>query len=376
MSSGLIAYAISGPTGVGKTEVALKLAHLINGELISIDSVQVFKHLRIGANKYECKPEEPCQHLIDQVLPSQDYNANTFFLSLKEKMIDVYSKKKVPILVGGTAFYYDWIFTGKPSVPEIPKSVREYVDTLLSEFSWDVNLDILSKIGFQKPSSINQNDNYRLKRCLEIFLFTGKTRDAFPRRKDVYLSTIEWIPVYLTSSRIAMYRGADKRCEKMILDGLIEETITLMRSGELVKHTSAGRAIGYAEAIEFIEELLKSSDLDYKIRAFLVFLDRFQSSTRDLIRKQESWFSNKLCNFVRIHRNFENTEDCRTIAENLANIMLLGKKLSDLFESTQSSSRLCNAKCLRNYRSINCYFKESSNVLTFIHIIEEFLRSN
>lgn len=373
----LIAYAISGPTGIGKTDIALRLAQILNGELLSIDSVQVFKFLSIGANKYQVKHDEPYQHLVDQISPCQEFNSNMFFDSLIVNMKDIYEKKKIPILVGGTAFYYDWIFTGRPSIPEIPKSVRDFVTSVLDKDKWHFNIQNLQALSYEKPPSINTNDIYRLQRSLEIFLFTGRSRDSFPRIKNEFLSSIKWFPVYLNSSRAALYRVVDQRCEEMILEGLIEETVDLMKNGLIVQNTSPARAIGYNETIRFISEYVGSFRFEAKVRIFQKYLEEFQASTRELIRKQDSWFSRKLHNFLCIYKHMGVADENQKIADRLSNI---STRDDSGWDEIKSSSDILKAKrdnrSLRQYKTCQKIFDNQLSVIQYLEKLDEYLVNN
>lgn len=127
------AVIIAGPTGVGKTDLAVHLAKRLGGELISCDSVQVYKHLEIGANKDRF--EEPAQHLLDIVELDEAFTAADFYQRCLDTMVEVCGRGKVPILVGGTGFYMDWLVRGRPSAPPTDPVVAEQVQVELEPLS-------------------------------------------------------------------------------------------------------------------------------------------------------------------------------------------------------------------------------------------------
>lgn len=274
------AIVLAGPTGVGKTALALELAKLLNGELISCDSVQVYRHLEIGANK-ERLPEAIPQHLIDFVDLDTPFTAADFYDKCFETMEDILSRKKVPILVGGTGFYLDWLVRGRPSAPhtdpDTMKLVNEEVDALLS---WQDKIALLRSVDPEYAERLLDNDVYRLKRALTVYRQTGRPLSSFPKS---WPKEWDWRCFYLTMDREPLNRNIDLRCEKMIEKGLIQETKGLLESGLLKKDSTAGRSIGYQESIAFLEGARTS-------KSFLEYLKNFQAVTRQYSRRQETWF--------------------------------------------------------------------------------------
>ena len=300
MTSRPLVIAVSGPTGIGKTEFAVELAKRVNGELISCDSVQVFKHLNIGANKYYPSVSDPPQHLVDIIEPTCNFSAGDFVKLCLSAVNEVISRRKVPIVVGGTGLYFDWLINGQPTAPVVSLSTIDNVKRIIhQDADWSHSLRRLVAIDPEYAANINENDYYRLTKAIGCFEEFGAPLSSFKRRKN---NEHEWIGFYLTADREQIFRTIDRRCEKMIENGLVEETFDLMNKGVLLKDTMAARSIGYKETIDFIEGLLKSQT-DSRI-LFEQYITEFSTATRNYARKQETWFSNKFkSEFTWLNRN-------------------------------------------------------------------------
>ena len=137
---------IAGPTGVGKTDLAVCLARMLNGELLSCDSVQVYHELCIGANKWIPKQDEPPQHLVNLVSWRDSFSSADFYAACQAKMHEVLSRGNVPILVGGTGFYLEWVMHGRPASPPTDLEAMSRVEQDISQDdSWEQSLDDCEK---------------------------------------------------------------------------------------------------------------------------------------------------------------------------------------------------------------------------------------
>ena len=296
---------LSGPTGVGKTAIAVLLGSLLDGEIISCDSVQVYNELVIGANK-ETKLSIP-QHLVDLVSwQERNFTNADFHARCLEKIDEIISRGKVPLLVGGTGFYTKWIIEGRPSCPPPSKETLAMVNEMLEGRPWEEAIKLLEAVDPEYAASLYKNDRYRLKRAMANHLQTGQTMSTFkPITKEA--AKYDFRCFYLSKDRPTLSLQIGSRCEKMIANGLLKEVGELWLQG-LAKDCPAGRAIGYAETIDFIQELshmmvgygegnlFKNEDNFLKsekvISMFRKYLDQFKAASRQYSRRQDAWHRN------------------------------------------------------------------------------------
>uniref|UniRef100_A0A7I4DSN2 tRNA dimethylallyltransferase n=2 Tax=Physcomitrium patens TaxID=3218 RepID=A0A7I4DSN2_PHYPA len=285
---------IAGPTGVGKSRLALALAKRLRGEIISADSVQVYRTLDVGSAKTPVDEREGIpHHLIDIVDPSQDYTAGYFYDDARAATELVLTKGSVPIVVGGTGMYLRWYMTGKVGAPKATKevfvAVEEEVDRLIKEGGgWDDALRMLADAGdLTTGPSLARNDWYRLRRALEIIKTSGQPRSAFSKLRncdpDAATEGASWDYdfhcYFLYQPRSELYQKVDLRCEQMAQEGLLDEASSLLDSGLQPNSNSASRSIGYQLAMEFLMECRQVEGAATEERFFL-FLEEFQRHSR------------------------------------------------------------------------------------------------
>lgn len=292
---------IGGPTGVGKSELAFHLADAIEGELISCDSVQVYKDLEIGANK-TAKGTPGREHLLDLVDWNDEFTAADFYDHCTAKIEEIIGRQKVPILVGGTGFYLDWILRGRPSAPPTDPEALKAVEAGLDESDWENSFKKLQEVDPEYSKVILPNDFYRLKRALAVHEATGFPLSHYKRTPSKLLESYDFRCFFVTADREYVCRNIDWRCEEMLVKGLLEEVDTLNKLG-LTRECKAGRSIGYSESFSLFESFkqLESNKKDLpekelilkRKEAFISFLEQFKSATRQYSRKQENWFASK-----------------------------------------------------------------------------------
>lgn len=275
------AIVIAGPTGVGKTSLALRLAQRLGGDLISCDSVQVYRHLLIGANKETDLPDGIQQYLVDEVELDEPFTAADFYERCWRAVEAVAGRGRVPILVGGTGFYVDWVVRGRPTAPATEPTVLAAVEEELKNLgSWKERLQLLSSVDPEYAEGLGDNDEYRLKRAICVHRQTGKPLSSYPKSSP---QEYDWRCFYLAADREPLNRIIDLRCEQMIERGLIQETAGLMGKGLLKADTQAGRSIGYQETTAFL-------GTERTVADFQEYLRHFQAVTRQYSRRQELWF--------------------------------------------------------------------------------------
>ncbi|GLU15347.1 hypothetical protein SLE2022_318450 [Rubroshorea leprosula] len=278
---------ISGPTGAGKSRLALELAKRLNGEIISADSVQVYRGLDIGSAKPALSDrKEVPHHLVDILDPFEDYSVGQFFEDARQATRDVLDSGHVPIVTGGTGLYLRWFVYGKPDVPKASTEIAAKVYAEIADFErdgeWDAAVEMVVKAGDPKARSLPVNNWYRLRRSLEIIKSTGSPRSAFhipydsfkqqfdssgandshnlnpsrvvPEQVTAKELDYEFICFFLSSPRLDLYRLIDLRCEEMLTgtDGILSEARWLLHLGLSPNSNSATRAIGYRHAMEYL----------------------------------------------------------------------------------------------------------------------------
>ncbi|KAF7836663.1 tRNA dimethylallyltransferase 9 isoform X1 [Senna tora] len=262
---------ISGPTGAGKSRLALQLAKRLNGEIVSADSIQVYQGLDVGSakpspNDRKClisinviehhvlvelqilgsaNSQEVTHHLVDILHPSEDYSVGQFFEDARQATRRILDNGRVPIVVGGTGLYLRWFIYGKPDVPKASPDITSEVYSELGELQknedWDAAVQLLVNAGDPKAKFLAVNDWYRLRRSLEIIKSSGsppssfrvpydsfreqgdssdaggsESSDAMEETKTSDLD-YEFICFFLSSQRLDLYRSIDYRCEDMLL---------------------------------------------------------------------------------------------------------------------------------------------------------------
>ncbi|KAK9085491.1 hypothetical protein Sjap_025902 [Stephania japonica] len=285
---------ISGPTGAGKSRLALELAKRLNGEIISADSVQVYRGLDVGSAKpsFSDRKEVP-HHLLDILHPSEDYSVGQFFEDARQVTNSVLENGHVPIVVGGTGLYLRWYMYGKPEVPkaspEVASEAYSEIIDLERDGNWDAAVKLVVEAGDPGALRLACNDWYRLRRSLEILKSSGSPPSAFQVPYDSFRDQInlqksesspdvnlsggevelnisqdldyDFICFFLSNQRLDLYRMIDLRCEDMLsgVRGRERGNIrgggevgdggaVVFGSGELVAETGGGNG-GYGVPI-------------------------------------------------------------------------------------------------------------------------------
>ncbi|XP_028077283.1 tRNA dimethylallyltransferase 9 isoform X1 [Camellia sinensis] len=317
---------ISGPTGAGKSRLALELAKRLNGEIISADSVQVYRGLDVGSAKPSLSErKEVPHHLVDILHPSEGYSVGKFFEDARQATRDILNNGRVPIVTGGTGLYLRWYIYGKPDVPKASQEITSEVYSKLAHFQkdvdWDAAVQLVVKAGDPWAQSLPTNDWYRLRRSLEIIKASGSPPSAFQVPYDLFREQFdssvtdcsldnyssgdaheesesmnldyEFVCFFLSSQRLELYRLIDFRCEDMLSgsDGILSEARWLLDIGLLPNSNSATRAIGYRQAMEYLLGCKQRGGSSSE--EFYAFLCEFQKASRNFAKRQLTWFRNE-----------------------------------------------------------------------------------
>lgn len=291
---------IVGPTAVGKTAVSIDLAKKIDGEIISADSMQIYKHMDIGTAKIKKEEMEDIPHyLIDIVYPDEEFTVANYKKYAEEHINDINERGKIPIVVGGSGLYinslvYELSFSRVKPNEEFRKRYEEIADTYGNQYIYDE----LSRVDPVAAKRINPNDRKRIIRALEIFYGTGKPMSKF--NKDFRKETDKYnlAMIGLTMDRAALYKRINNRVDIMVEEGLIEEVEKLLSKGYNKELTSM-QAIGYKEIIEYIEG---NCNLEEAI-------ETLKRNTRRFAKRQLTWFRREKRLYWIDVSKFESIED-------------------------------------------------------------------
>ncbi|MBU1565597.1 MAG: tRNA (adenosine(37)-N6)-dimethylallyltransferase MiaA [Proteobacteria bacterium] len=273
-----------GPTAIGKTSLSLTLADRYGCEIVSVDSMQVYRYMDIGTAKVTAEERRGISHhLIDIVDPSENYDAACFTTDALKAIRDIHSRGKLPLLTGGTGLYLRsllyGIFPGAPA----DEQVRQELHRRLATEGFSKLYEELITIDRISAERINYNDSHRLLRALEIFYISGipwsehleEQRKASP--KTVFTNLIK---IGLTCDREQLYARINMRCQNMIDNGLEEEVRKLLAMGYNRSMKSLG-SIGYRHMINYLEG-------GWSFEEMMRLLAR---DTRRYAKRQYTWFT-------------------------------------------------------------------------------------
>lgn len=280
----IYSLAITGPTASGKTAVSIELAKYLSAEIISCDSMQIYREMDIGTAKAtdEERREVP-HHMLDIISPREDFSVEAY----RERAIavagEITSRDKLAMFVGGTGLYVDALM--RAPMTAVPESSREYRDAVLAGIKNEDDVDALwqklQRVDPESAAAIHKNNVRRVIRALEIYETTGKTKsyfDALSRqaRNDICVSMI----TLDFHNRENLYSRVDKRVDEMLRCGLVREVESLYERGFLMPGTTASQAIGYKEIVSYLKgeiSLFEAAEL-------------IKLSTRRYAKRQLTWF--------------------------------------------------------------------------------------
>ena len=278
--------AIVGPTASGKSALALALAERLGGEIISCDSMQVYKKMDIGTAKpTEEEQKRVRHHLIDVAEPTDAFSCAEYVSLATEAIADCKSRGVLPVVCGGTGLYLDALMR-KNDLPEntTDEKIRAQLMELAEREGADALWEMLREIDPASAETIHKNNVKRVARAIEIYKVNGRTKTELDEesKKGGYRYDACVIGLRYTS-RKSLYDRIDRRVDIMIKEGLVEETQELLKAGVFQKNATAAQAIGYKEILPYCRGESQLSDA----------VETLKTATRRYAKRQMTWFGAK-----------------------------------------------------------------------------------
>lgn len=272
---------LTGPTAVGKTALSIRLAKAIGGEIISADSMQVYRGMDIGSAKIT--KEEMMgvpHHLIDVLEPSEEFNVTVFQTMAKAAVEEIYSRGHIPIVAGGTGFYIqallnDIDFTETGEDP----SIRRELERIAKEKGAEYLHGLLLTVDPESAKQIHANNVKRVIRAIEFYRQTGERISEHNKREREKKSPYDFLYFVVNTDRDLLYRRIDKRVDDMVEQGLVDEVKKLKDSG-CTKDMVSMQGLGYKEILDYLQG-------EYSLEEALYLLKR---DTRHFAKRQITWF--------------------------------------------------------------------------------------
>ena len=265
----------------GKTALSIELAKRINGEIISSDSMQIYKDMQIGTAKVTPEEMEGIKHyLVDCVYPNERYTVSDFKRDSEKAIEEILSKRKVPIIVGGTGLYINSLIYGIDYVEY--ETDLEYRNALMEKMETTDGLnecyEEAKRIDPEATEKISPNDKKRISRILEIYKETGKTKTELEIESKANGVKYDFRKFVITWDRQKLYDRIDLRVDLMIEQGLVQEVKDLLEKYR--SYPTAMQALGYKEVKEYLDGLLSYEEM----------IDKIKKETRHYAKRQLTWF--------------------------------------------------------------------------------------
>ncbi|WP_333637749.1 tRNA (adenosine(37)-N6)-dimethylallyltransferase MiaA [Tissierella praeacuta] len=274
-------FILIGPTAIGKTALSVELAKRINGEIISADSMQIYKYMNIGSAKITKEEMENIpHHLIDIIFPNEDFTVADFKNNAVKLIKDINNRGKLPIVAGGTGLYINSLVYNLNFTQVAPnEEIRVKLESLGDKHGNEYLHQELEKIDIESAEKISVNDRKRIIRAIEIFEITGKPMSEHNKNFRVPVEDYNLVMIGLNMDRKELYNRINLRVDIMIEEGLVEEVNNLLKMG-YNKELVSMQGIGYKEILMYLEgniSLEKSIEL-------------IKQGSRNYAKRQLTWF--------------------------------------------------------------------------------------
>lgn len=272
---------ITGPTAVGKTELSIELAKKINGEIISADSVQVYRHMNIGSAKITQEEMQGIpHHLIDILEPDEAFNIASFKELCCDAMKGIYSRGKIPIIVGGTGFYIQSVVYDVAFEDTVVDNIRKKYELLHEEQGSLYIHKLLEQVDPKSADSIHPNNYKRVIRALEYYEQTGEKISRHNETQQSNHSPYNFGYFVLNCDRQLLYDRINKRVDLMLHAGLVDELQFLREHYHVNRQMVSMQALGYKEILDYLDGQTSLDEAVYRIKR----------DTRHFAKRQLTWF--------------------------------------------------------------------------------------
>ena len=272
---------IAGPTASGKTALAVELAKIFNGEVVSCDSMQVYRRMDIGTAKPTAEEMQGIvHHMLDVAEPDEDFSVSRYCCLASKIVDDIIARGKTAIIAGGTGLYMDSLIKGNDFAPFPSTGMREKLEAQADAEGMEAMLSLLNSIDPEAAARLHLKDRKRIIRALEVYYETGETITQHNRKTQAIPPKYQ--PLWLGldfEDRAELYSRIDKRVDLMLEAGLVEEIKTLLASGIPAKCT-AMQAIGYKEFVDALDGKISIEEA----------ADQVRQSSRRYAKRQLTWF--------------------------------------------------------------------------------------
>ena len=271
---------ICGPTASGKTSLSVELAKKCNGEIISADSMQIYKEMNIGTAKVTLEEMQGIKHyMIDIVSPTERYSVAEFKVQAEKAIEEILKKGKTPIIAGGTGLYVNsLIYNIQYNDIKIDEEYRKYLEERVEKEGLQSLYEEAKKIDFEAMKSISKNDQKRILRVLEMYHQTGKTKTELEKESRKEEVKYDYKVYAISLAREELYKRINKRVDIMIEQGLIEEVENLLKKYN--KFPTAMQGLGYKEVVEYLDKKITKEEM----------IEKIKMETRRYAKRQITWF--------------------------------------------------------------------------------------
>jgi tRNA dimethylallyltransferase len=269
---------IAGPTGSGKSEIALRLAKKINGEIINADSMQVYKEIQILSARPESY-SNVSHYLYGNISVKTNFSAGEWLKKVKLNLNKIIKKKKTPIFVGGTGLYFKLLTEGISNIPKIPDSIRTKARKLNAKLGNDKFYSLLIKLDPLIQNKIKKNDTHRLIRAYEVVTFTKKSLIDWQKKNKNYFSNYHFVKIFINPENSFLQKLLRLRLKKMFELGAVNEVKKFLKL-KINKSLPANKILGIEEIKKYLEK---------KIPLEQAFEETF-IRTRRYVKRQRTWF--------------------------------------------------------------------------------------
>lgn len=271
---------ICGPTASGKTSLSVELAKKCNGEIISADSMQIYKDMNIGTAKVTQEEMQGIKHyMIDIVYPTERYSVAEFKVQAEKAIEEILKKGKTPIIAGGTGLYVNsLIYNIQYNDIKIDEEYRKYLEERVEKEGLQSLYEEAKNIDFEAMKSISKNDKKRILRVLEMYHQTGKTKTELEKESRKEEVKYNYKVYAINWEREELYERINKRVDIMIEQGLIKEVENILKKYN--KFPTAMQGLGYKEVVEYLDKKITKEEM----------IEKIKMETRRYAKRQITWF--------------------------------------------------------------------------------------